>query len=58
MTKKDYIVIANGIKRAFRHAKGIEHNGIIFASDCIIVELAKENPKFNSIKFWAYINSK
>jgi len=49
MTKKDYEMIA----KAFSYA--IENDGISvglsLAVNCIVIELHKENPRFDSYKF-------
>lgn len=58
MTKKDYIVIAKGAKRGLMYCKKFEKTGLIFAIDCIAIELQRENKRFDIKKFWDYINKK
>jgi len=58
MTKKNYIILAGGIKKALLNCKQAERMGIIFLADIIAIELQKENPKFNPKKFWDYISKK
>lgn len=52
MTKKDYVLIAEAIKRAKNHTIGKdEEMGALLVQQTITEALIKANPKFNEFKF-------
>lgn len=55
MTKKDYVLIADCIKNVINHAKLDEQQASVLITNFSSV-LSRENSKFNSQKFFDYIN--
>ena len=55
MSKRDYIAIADAIRRARKRYPDAQEAFTIFIS-AVAVVLKKDNPRFSSQKFWEYID--
>lgn len=54
MTKKDYVVLADALHKAFVKADGADQEiGVIYATDQVAAVLAAGNPRFDVGQFAA-----
>lgn len=52
MTKKDYELIANTLRRRYEGQVGVRKDEVRAIITLLAYELACENPKFSQDKFW------